>query len=54
MTEAVLPVGVRHEGTEEVTSGELHDGGGYGGEVIFGFRWSLVEPEALGSSARER
>ena len=47
-------MGVRQVGTEEVTGGELRGGGGYGGEVIFGFRWSLVEPEALGSSARLR
>ena len=45
-------MGVRQVGTEEVTGGELRGGGGYGGEVIFGFRWSLVEPEVLGSSAR--
>ena len=45
-------MGVRQVGTEEVTGGELHGGGGYGGEVIFGFLRSLVEAEALGSSTR--
>ena len=34
--EAILSVGVRQEGTEEATGGELRGGGGYGGEVISG------------------
>ena len=47
-------MGVRQVGMEEVTGGELRGGGGYGGEVTFGFRRSLAEAEALGSSARLR
>ena len=37
-TEAVLSVGVRQVGTEEVTGGELRGGGGYGGEVTKGLQ----------------
>ena len=43
------------EGSSEVegiAGGELRGGGGYGGEVVFGLRWSPIEAEALGSSAR--
>ena len=39
-------------GTEEVTGGELRGGRRFGSRVGFGLRWSLVEAEALGSSAR--
>ena len=35
-----------------VAGGELRGGEGYGSEVSFGLRWSLVEAESLGSSAR--
>ena len=51
-TEAVLPVGARRVGTEKVTGGELRGGRWFGSRVGFGLRWSLVEAEALGSSAR--
>ena len=47
-------MGVRQVGTEEVTGGELRGGGGYGGEVVFGLRWSPIEVGLLGSSARTR
>ena len=47
-------MGARSSGVEEIAGGELRGGGGYGGEVVFGLWWSLVEAEALGSSARLR
>ena len=37
-----------------VVGGELRGGEGYGSEVSFGLRWSPIEAEALGSSARTR
>ena len=37
---------------EGVAGGELRGGGGYGGEVVFGLRWSPIKAEVLGSSAR--
>ena len=30
-------------GVEEIAGGELRGGGGYGGEVVFGLRWSPIE-----------
>ena len=45
------------EGSSEVegiAGGELRGGEGYGGEVLFVLRWSLIEDEQLGSSARTR
>ena len=37
---AVLPVGARQVGTEEVTGGELRGGRWFGGKVGFGLWWS--------------
>ena len=37
---------------EGVAGGELRGGGGFGWFRIYELRWSLVESEALGSSAR--
>ena len=45
-------MGARQVGTEEVTGGELRGGRRFGSKVSFGLWWSLVEAEALGSSAR--
>ena len=45
-------MGARQAGTEEVTGGELRGGRWFGSKVGFGLWWSLVEAEALGSSAR--
>ena len=39
---------------EGIAGGELRGGGGYGGEVVFGLRWSPIKAEVLGSSARTR
>ena len=39
---------------EGIAGGELRGGGGYGGEVVFGLRWSPIEVGLLGSSARTR
>ena len=39
---------------EGVTGGELRGGGDLGWFGVFELRWSLVESEALGSSARTR
>ena len=39
---------------EGIAGGELRGGEGYGGEVLFVLRWSLIEDEQLGSSARTR
>ena len=39
---------------EGVTGGELRGGEGYGSGVSFGLRWSPIEVEALGGSARTR
>ena len=50
----VTPVVVGSSGVEEIAGGELHGGGGYGGEVVFGLRWSPIEVGLLGSSARTR
>ena len=49
---AVLSVSARQVGTEEVTGGELRRGRWFGSKWGFGLWWSLVEAEALGSSAR--
>ena len=51
---AVLPVGARQVGTEEVTGGELRGGRWFGRKWGFELRWSLVEFERLGGSARSR
>ena len=40
MTEAVLSVGARQVGTEEVTGGELRGGQRFGSRVDFGLWWS--------------
>ena len=45
-------MGARQVGTEEVTGGELRGGRWFGSKVSFRLWWSLVEAEALGSSAR--
>ena len=39
---------------EGVAGGELRGGGGYGGEVVLGLRWSPIEVGSLGSSSRTR
>ena len=39
---------------EGIAGGKLRGGGGYGGEVVFGLRWSPIEVGLLGSSARTR
>ena len=44
-------MGARQVWTEEVTGGELRGGCRFGSKVSFGLWWSLVEAEALGSSA---
>ena len=43
---------VGQAGTEEVTGGELRGGRWFGSKGGFRLWWSLVEAEALGSSAR--
>ena len=45
-------MGARRVGTEKVTGGELRGGRRFGSRVGFGLRGSLVEAEALESSAR--
>ena len=45
-------MGARQVGTEEVTGGELRGGRWFGSKGGFGLWWSLVDAEALGSSAR--
>ena len=52
LSQAVLPVGARQVGTEEAADCELRGGRWFGSKVGFGLWWSLVEAEALGSSAR--
>ena len=47
-------MGARQAGTEEVTGGELRGGRRFGSGVGFGLRGSLVEAEALRSSAQLR
>ena len=42
-TEAVLWVVAGPSEVGGVAGGELRDGGGYGGEVIFVLRWSPIE-----------
>lgn len=37
-----------------VAGGELRGGEGYGGEVVFGLRWSPIEVGQMGSFARTR